>query len=73
MAMTGRATKVYFLVIAMTLTFLVGVSRVYLGMHYPTDALAGWTAGLVWSLFCWIVMRYLQQRGDVEADEGSPE
>jgi undecaprenyl-diphosphatase len=61
-----RASKIYFLLVAMTLTFLVGMSRVYLGVHYPTDVLAGWTAGLVWALFCWMVMRYLQSRGEVE-------
>jgi len=64
----GRATKVYFVLVAIVLTFLVGVSRVYLGVHYPTDVMAGWTAGLVWSLFCWVVMRYLQHRGSVEPE-----
>ncbi|MDZ4819799.1 MAG: phosphatase PAP2 family protein [Planctomycetota bacterium] len=54
--------KAYFLFVATTLTVLVGVSRVYMGVHYPTDVLAGWAAGLAWALFCWIVARYLQNR-----------
>jgi undecaprenyl-diphosphatase len=60
--------KLYFLAAALLLTFLVGISRVYMGVHYPTDVLAGWTAGLVWALLCWLVARYLQRRGAVEKD-----
>lgn len=62
-----RRLKAYFLLVALTLTFLVGMSRVYMGVHYPTDVLAGWTAGLVWALACWLLARFLQQRGTVEA------
>jgi undecaprenyl-diphosphatase len=60
-----RASKIYFLTVAMVLTFLVGLSRIYLGVHYPTDVLAGWTAGLAWALLCWVVARYLQRRGAI--------
>jgi undecaprenyl-diphosphatase len=60
--------KAYFLIVALTLTGLVGVSRVYMGVHYPTDVLAGWAAGLGWALACWLVARYLQRRGKVEGE-----
>jgi undecaprenyl-diphosphatase len=61
-----RTLRAYFLIVALLLTFLVGVSRVFLGVHYPTDVLAGWAVGLTWSLICWLVARSLQHRGAVE-------
>jgi undecaprenyl-diphosphatase len=67
-----RRLKFYYLLVAMTLTLLVGLSRVYMGVHYPTDVLAGWTAGLVWALLCWLTARTLQRRGAVETDEENP-
>jgi undecaprenyl-diphosphatase len=61
-----RRTRVYLVILALLLTFLVGVSRLYLGVHYPTDVLEGWCVGLVWALSCWLVARYLQYRGSIE-------
>jgi undecaprenyl-diphosphatase len=57
-----RWTKFYILAVAMTATFLVGLSRIFLGVHYPTDVLAGWLIGLSWALVCWIVERVLERR-----------
>jgi undecaprenyl-diphosphatase len=65
-----KRLKLYFLAIAMVLTSLVGLSRVYMGVHYPTDVLAGWTIGLAWAVLCWLAARRLQRAGRVERDAG---
>jgi undecaprenyl-diphosphatase len=57
---SSRALKTYILMVALILTFLVGISRIYLGVHYPTDVLAGWAVGLAWALGCWLVAQYIQ-------------
>ena len=58
--------KLYFLALAVLLTFLVGISRVYLAVHYPSDVIAGWCVGSAWALWCWAVALWLQTRGNVE-------
>ena len=45
----------YLLTIVIFATFGVGSSRVYLGVYYPSDVVAGWCAGLVWALIWWLV------------------
>jgi undecaprenyl-diphosphatase len=61
-----RSLRIYFLGMAICLAVLIGLSRIYLGVHYPTDVLAGWCAGVSWALLCSVVARWLQRRGDVE-------
>jgi undecaprenyl-diphosphatase len=62
----SRRMKVFFLGIAIVITVLVGVTRVYLGVHYPTDVLAGWCVGAGWAAICWTVFHWLQQRGTLK-------
>ena len=64
-----RRLKSFLLLTAAVLTVLVGISRVYLGVHWPTDVVAGWTAGAIWASVCWLIASWLQRRGDVEGDD----
>lgn len=61
-----RRLKVLFIGVAMFVTVAVGVSRVYLGVHWPSDVLAGWAVGLAWALVCWSAGIWLQDRGVLE-------
>jgi undecaprenyl-diphosphatase len=56
----SRAVRIYLIAVAITLVVLVGISRVYLGVHYPTDILAGWCIGSAWALACWTIMARLR-------------
>ncbi|MDQ0314116.1 phosphatase PAP2 family protein [Amorphus orientalis] len=55
----NRLLKIYTVAVAVALALLVGISRVYLGVHWPTDVLSGWCLGAAWAMACWLVARFV--------------
>jgi undecaprenyl-diphosphatase len=64
-----RRLKAYYLAMAAVLTVAVGTSRVYLGVHWPSDVLAGWMIGAAWALLLYTVADWLGRRGAVEPEK----
>ncbi len=57
-----RAASVFIMALAVLIALLVGLSRIYLGVHWPSDVLAGWVLGAAWVFACWKVAQRLRER-----------
>ena len=58
----NRLVRLYVMSVAIFLTVAIGISRVYLGVHWPSDVLVGWSLGGVWAFLCAAVFAELQRR-----------
>nr|WP_301003592.1 phosphatase PAP2 family protein [Arsukibacterium sp.] len=57
-----RRVKALIIISSVLLTLLIGISRIYLGVHWPTDVVAGWAAGAVWAVSCFFLARQFTRR-----------
>jgi undecaprenyl-diphosphatase len=60
-----RRLQIFAISVALFLTLIVGVSRLYMGVHYPSDVLAGWCLGAAWALLCSTLATALQRQGAI--------
>jgi undecaprenyl-diphosphatase len=61
-----RIDKIYVISVAIFLSLMIGISRVYLGVHFPTDVLGGWSLGLAWAALCWFIAWYISKKDQIK-------
>jgi undecaprenyl-diphosphatase len=61
-AVRTRTMKAYVMGVAVVLALAVGASRVYLGVHWASDVLGGWSLGAAWATLCWLAERAIARR-----------
>ena len=54
--------RAYVIAVAVAMSVLIGLTRIYLGVHWPSDVAAGWALGTAWASFTWLFVSALQYR-----------
>jgi undecaprenyl-diphosphatase len=62
----NRRVRIYLMSVAILPTLTIGASRVYLGVHWPSDVVAGWCVGACRAALCSLVARALQRTHAIE-------
>lgn len=70
-AHSQRRMRVLIITCAVIVTMLIGMSRVYLGVHWPSDVIAGWALGTGWQLLWWIVLHQILHKSTPQEEEPS--
>lgn len=60
--LNARRARIYVLSVAIFVAFIVGISRVYVGVHWPSDVAAGWALGAAWASLSWLILHFITQR-----------
>jgi membrane protein DedA with SNARE-associated domain len=63
--------KVRIGLVVFALVFLVGLGRIYMGSHYPSDVLAGWALGGIWASLCLTAAEVLRKLREIKAEGGA--
>lgn len=75
-ALPQRRLKAYVLTIGLLTAVIVGISRVWLGAHWASDVMAGWSLGAAWAMICWLAAfafeRWQRRRGGALQDAPPP-
>lgn len=66
----GVGVRAYVMAVAILVSLLVGASRVYLGVHWPSDVAAGWAFGIAWAAAAWLVVSVLRRWREGKGDTG---
>ena len=68
-----RRQRVFVVAMGAIMMMMIGITRLYLGVHYPTDVIAGWTAGLLWALVCGLIVESFGKRGAKDMPAPAPD